>query len=253
MATRKRLSTRFGSVGPSQQDDGTITSGTASETNRVILGGIPFEQFVIGTQTVLVPANHADGTNIVQTDTNGVGQVLTPYSNSGASPLEFIIGTDPAFFIELTVQVTDWSGNRLMVGFHGGAAGTTQAHQTVAAFADYTDLALLGNYAGGAVDVYTQQCINDAAPTDADTTINLTDGDVMKARVSVGSTGIVTYSLSLAASATPTTFTAQTLTIPAVQTFDTGDNVYPMILQVAHTDTASAVVLKELVVGYLGT
>lgn len=249
MATRKHFSTRFGSVGPSQQDDGTITSGTASETNRVLMGGINWDQFIIGTQTTLVPANHADGTNIVQTDTDGQGMVLTPFSNSSASPLEFIIGTDPAFYVELTVQVTDWSGCRLMVGFHGGAAGTIQAHQTVAAFGDYTDLALIGNYAGGAVDVYTQQCINDAAPTDTDTTINLTDGDVMKAKVLVSAAGVVTYTLSLAATATPTTFVSKTLTTVA-QTFDDTDNVVPMILLVNHTDTASAVILKEFKCGY---
>lgn len=250
---RKFLSTRFGSVGPSQQDDGTITSGTAGETNRILLGGVPWEQFVIGTQTTIVPANHANGTDIVQTDTNGQGMVLTPFSNSCASPLSFVIGTDPAFYAELVVQVTDWSGCRLMFGFHGGAAGTMQAHQSVAAFGDYTDLALIGNYAGGALDVYTQQCINDAAPTDTDTTINLTDGDVMKARVSVSSAGVVSYTLSLAATATPTTFVSQTITSPSAQTFDSGDNVCPMILLTNHTDTASAVILKQFICGYQGT
>ena len=150
----------------------------------------------------------------------------------------------------MTVQVTDWSGARLMFGFHGGAAATaTQVHKAVAAFGDYTDLALIGNYAGGAVDVYTQQCINDEAPTDTDTTINLTDGDVMKATVYVSAAGVVTYALSLAATATDTTFVSQTITT-AAQTFDSTDVVVPMILLTNHTDTASAVILKRLRVGY---
>jgi hypothetical protein len=249
MAIAKKLHTLFGSVGPTQQDDGTITSGTASESNRIILGGIPFEQFVIGTQSVVVPAQSTLGVDIVQTDTNGQGMALAPHSNSLASPLKFVIGTDPAFFIELVVQVTDWSGCRLMVGFHGGASGTIQAQQTVANFGNYTDLALIGNYAGGAVDVYTQQCINDTAPTDTDTTINLTDGDVAKLRVNVSAAGVVSYALSLAATATPTAFVAQTLTVPVAQTFDSTDNVVPLILLVNHTDTASAVILKELTIG----
>lgn len=250
MATRKYCSTRFGDIGPSVQDDGTVASGVASESNRLTMGGIPWTQFVIGTQTTLVPAQSALGVDIVQTDTNGQGMALSPYSNSCVSPLSFIIGTDPAFYAELTVQVTDWSGARLMFGFHGGASGTMQAHQTVANFGNYTDLALIGNYAGGAVDVYTQQCINDAAPTDTDTTINLTDGDVAKLKVLVSATGVASYTLSLAASATPTTFVSQTITSPAAQTFDSGDNVTPMILLVNHTDTASAVILKEFKCGY---
>lgn len=249
MAVQKHLSQLFSSIGPSVQDDGTVASGTASETNRLMLGSIPYEQFIIGTQTVLTPTLSQSGVDIVQTDTNGQGMVLTPYVNSRANPLAFTIGTDPAFFAQLTVQVTDWSGARLMFGFHGGSAATLQAHQTVANFGNYTDLALIGNYAGGAVDVYTQQCINDAAPTDTDTTINLTDGDVMKATVLVSASGVVSYTLALAATATPTTFVSQTITVPAAQTFDSGDVVVPMILLVNHTDTASNVVLKQLIVG----
>lgn len=244
---RKYYSTSFGAVGPSQQDDGTITSGTAGETNRLMLGDIPWTQFVIGTQTTVVPAENAAGINIVQTDTNGQGMALSPFGNSCASPLSFIIGTDPAFFAEFVVQVTDWSGCQLMFGFHGGAAGTMQAHQ--ATWANYTDKAAIGNYAGGAVDVYTSTALNNAADVDTDTTINLTDGDVAKFRVNVSAAGVVTYSLAIAPTATPTTFTTQTLTT-AAYTFDSTDNVTPFIYLINHTDTASAVILQKFSCGY---
>jgi hypothetical protein len=241
---RKHLSLDFGGVSPSCQNDGTVTSGTAGETNTFTVEGVPFEQFVIGTQTTLTPAMGALGLDIVQTDTNGQGQILVPYSNNTQSPVCMTIGTTPAFYAELVVQVTDWSGCQLMFGFEGGA--TLPA--LTATFADYTDKASIGNYAGGALDVYTSQTINNAGDVDTDTAINLTDGDVAKLRVNVSAAGVVTYALSLAATATPTTFVSQTITTTA-QTFDSGDVVVPFIYHKNHTDTATAVTLRKLTVG----
>ena len=238
---RKYYYTNFDSIGSITQTDGTLASGTAGEKNLVDIGGIPWELFNIGTNTVFGPVIASTGVDAVMTDTNGNGCVFTPYANTINSPLTFTIGTH-AFYAKLKVKVTDWSGVRLMVGFHGGASGTMQAHQTVGAFGDYTDLALIGNYAGGAVDVYTQQCINDTAPTDTDTTINLTDADVATFQVNVSAAGIVTYSMLIGS-------TAQTLTIPAVQTFDSTDNVNPMILMVNHTETATSTLFQEFQCG----
>ena len=252
MATRKRCYTDFGSLGPSVQNDGTVASGTAGEINLLTMGGIPWEQFIIGTQTTLVPSQAATGVDIVQTDTNGQGMVLTPYSNSAQSPLCFTIG-GPAFFAELEVLVTDTDGCRLMFGFHGGAAGSAiQGHQAVAAFGDYTDLALIGQYAGGTMAFYTQQCINDTAPTDTDTTIDPADTTktVWKLRVNVSAAGVVSYALSTAATATPTTFTSQSITSPAAQTFDDTDIVVPMILTTCHTNTASNIILRKFTCGF---
>lgn len=249
--TRKRFHTRFNQgVVVGTQNDGTITSGTAGEINTPMIGGIPWVQQVIGTQTTLTAANAAGGVDIKMTDTNGQGNIWVPYCNTLKNPLCYTIGTDPAFFMLCEVQVTDWSGCQFMVGFEGGTDGTPTLPALTATFADYTDKATIGNYAGGAVNCQIATAISDDADVVTDTTIDFTDGDVAEFGVYVSATGVVSYTLRLAASATPTTFVTKTLTNPASAfQFATGDAVVPFIFHINHTDTASAVVLRRLTIG----
>lgn len=243
----KYMDCRFGGIGASQQNDATITSGTAGETNLITIDGIPFSYMVIGTQTTLIPAISQAGVDFTLTDTDGQGFALSPFSNSIQSPLCFTIGTDAAFFTQLTVQATDWSGVRLYVGFHGGSAATMEAHETT--WANYTDKATIGNHTADAVDVYTSTALNDGADVDTDTTINLTDGDVMRAKVLVSAAGVATYGLDLAATATPTTFVAQSLTTVAY-TFDDGDTVTPLVWCINAGDTVTALNFKRWLVAH---
>jgi hypothetical protein len=237
MAVRKHYSTQFLSLNAGTQNDGTAASGTAGEINQWNIDGINWVQQVIGTQTVLVPSVGANGLDMALTDTNGQGSILAPFTNTTASPLCFTIGTSPAFFLKCKVKVTDWSGCQFMVGFHGGA--TIPAH--TATFADYTDKAMIGNYAGGSLDVYTSTALNNAADVNTDTTINLADGNVATFYVYVSSAGVVTYAMDIGS-------TAQTLTT-AAYTFDSGDTVVPIIFAICHTDTASNIYLQEFTCG----
>lgn len=252
--TKPIYHTQFTSMGAITQDDGTAASGTAGEVNNFTVDGVPWTVFNLGTNTVLSPVINrtvnVGGLDVQLTDTDGQGGVFTPYDNSQTSPLAFTIG-GPAFYMKVKVRSEDWSSHRFLVGFHGGAAGTaTQAHQTLANIAAYTDKALIGQYTADGVDVKTSTCLNDAAgDTDTDTTINLTDGDVAEFTVYVSAAGAVTYALRLAATATPTTFVTQTLTTVAFS-FDTGDVVVPMIYAIADGDGTDYLCLQEFTCGY---
>lgn len=239
---RMYMDCRFEGISASQQNDATITSGTAGETNLISIGGIPFSYMVKGTQTTLIPALSQGGVDFTLTDTDGQGFVLSPFMNSIWSPLCATIGTTPAFWSRFEVQATDWSGVQLYHGWHGGSAATMEAHE--ATFADYTDKATIGQHTADGVDVNTVTALNDAADIATDTTINLTDGDVMRADVFVSATGAVTYALALAASATPTTFVSQTITTVAY-TFDSGDTVTPFIWCHNNGDTVTLLNFKR--------
>ena len=247
MARSKYFYTNFkDGVGPITQDDGTVSSGTAADVNLFTAGGIPWYYAVIGTQTVLAPALHDKGLDLTLTDTNGQGGSFVPYGINLGQPLQFTIG-GPAFFCEWVVQVTDWSGCELLVGFQGGAAATGYAFNATRGSITY--MALIGNNAGGGLNIFTTTNKNTGTATDTDTTIDLIDGDVMKAKVLVSATGVVTYTLSKAATATDTTFVAQTLTTAAF-TFDDTDVVVPTLYTKSHTDDATLKVIKSFECGY---
>jgi hypothetical protein len=237
---RLNLHSAMGSIGPAVQNDGTVASGTAGETNLVSIDGVLYSYFVIGTQTSLVPLMSTTGVDFLLTDTNAQGFALSPFSNSLASPLLYTVGTSPPFFIDCTIDVTDWSGTTFMVGFHGGAA-TMQAHQ--GAFLDYTDKATIGNLTGGAVDVQTSTAVNNNADINTDTLIDLIDSDVARFRVNVSAAGAVTYNMWRNG-------VAQTLTTVAYS-FDTGDVVTPFVYSISHTETATTKIIRQLIVAHV--
>lgn len=243
---RKHFSCDFHGWDSGCQNDGTALSGTNTEINHIYMDGTFWEEFVIGTHTIMVPTRAAGGLDWLLDDDNADGAILVPGGHHINAPLVYTIGTDPAFFCEFTCQATDWSGVLLQVGFHGGA-GTIQAF--TGTWDDYTDKATIGNNAGGGVDLYTNTAINNAADVDTDTTINLTDGDVLRVRVNVSAAGAVTYQAWIAPTATPTVFTAQTLTTVAYS-FDSGDEVVPLIYFLQHTDTVEGHIFQNFTCGY---
>lgn len=222
------------------QNDGTALSGTSTETNIMVIDGIPWEHYNIGTVTA--PAwtrtGCTVGVDVKGDDQNAEGFMAVPYGFTSTNPLMFTIGTSPAFYAKLKVAVTDWSGCLLMFGFNGGA--TFPAY--TATWADYTDKACIGNNAGGALDVYTHTALNAGADVATDTTINLVDADVATFTVKVSAAGVVTYAMLVGS-------TAQTLTTVAY-TFDTGDYVVPFLYVLTHTDTATLLNLQHFECGY---
>lgn len=254
MSIRKYLRTQFRSFCGSVQNDGTITSGTAGETNGCVIDGIPWELFVIGTQTTLLPtflasANSAGaGLAAEMTNTNGQGWALTPFCNHSRSRLSFVIGTDPAFFVKLKVRCADYSGcNPLAVGFKATAAGTAmQAH--TGTWADYTDKATIGVTAGGGTsgDVQIVTALNNAAAdTTTDTTDNINDTVALTLKVLVSASGVVTYQHDVAA---PGTLAAPTSV--ASFTFDSGDYAVPFIYFVEGADVSGNLELLEFECGH---
>lgn len=249
MAVRRYYDTRFKTIVPITQNDGTVLSGTDTEINNHLIDGMLWEQYVIGTVTAKSPVKTLEGADFKQDDANAEGALWTPGGNFRGSPMMFTVGTDPAFYMELQVQATDWSGALLKCGFCATAAATDPIQADTKTVADYTDKAWIGNNAGGAVDVYTQTALNNAGDVDTDTTINLTDGDVCKFKVLVSGAGVVTYALEIAATATPTVFTAQTLTVAAL-TLDDGDYCVPKIYILTHTDTSTLLEFNRFECGY---
>lgn len=248
MATRKFLDCRFKSAQGLTTTAGAAFSGTASVNNEILIDGVPWEVFIIGTQTAAAP-NRATTTETGldwkgdDGAAGGDGYVLTPYGNNFANPLKFTIGTDPAFYMTYEITVADVSGLAVCYGgFHGGSA-TMQAHQTVANIDAYTDKAVFGwKASANPVALFAVTALNDAADVQTDSTVTLADGVTLKVTVSVSATGAVTYAASKNG-------TAQTLTTVAY-TFDSGDVVVPYLYFYDHTDTPGSVVISQFTCGY---
>lgn len=242
MATRKYLRTEFQSIGPCVQNDGTVASGTGGETNLTVIDGVPWEYFVIGTQTITVPSfstGASPGLDISHDKTNTDGVIYTPFTNSKASRLAFTIGTDPAFYVSLKLSCGDLTGaNPLCVGFHGGAAATNPLQVHTATFADYTDKACIG-FTGGTADIQTITCLNNAVgDTTTDTTLNGADNTDVTLTVKVSAAGAVTYEVDGAAATS------------AAFTFDSGDIVVPFIYVLHGAGVMNDVILRKFVCGH---
>jgi len=250
----ERLYTEFRSVSGVVQNDGTVATGVAGETNIVSIDGVPWEHFIIGTQTILTPtflAGNNDANphlNWEQDATATDGWVLTPYANHSRSPLAFIIGTHPAFFVELRVRVVDYSGgNPLNVGFHGSAAAAAmQAQQAV--FANYTDKATIGVTNTNDIQIVT--ALNDAADVTTDTTNDAVDARILRLRVNVSGTGVVTYRIGFNGADADAVPALVAPTATAAFTFDNGDYVVPFIYFIQGGDVTGNLELMRFECGY---
>lgn len=253
---RSYLSTEFRSLAVGNQDDGTITSGTAGDINHMVIDGIPWTAFVIGTQTILTPAFVAGANNAfpglewtLDTAAAGDGVALTPYSNHSRSPLALTISaTNIPWFVELHFRIADVSGiNPFAVGFKATAAGTAmQAHQ--ATWADYTDKACISiTGVAGACQIVTS--LNNAAgDTTTDTTDVMTDLNYHRFRVNVAAAGVVTYQRGIGTTATGVPALAAPTTTAAF-TFDDGDRIVPMIYYTQAADLSGTIELLRFMCG----
>lgn len=247
MALRKYLNTQFRTVLWGTQDDGTVRSGVQNEIQQTIIDGVVWEQSVVGTQTALVGAkpvgnaSDVDGWDFNQDTDVGDGWVLCPIANHSRSPLAFVIGTDPAFFVRLKCRVAQATNAILKVGFHGGAAGSAmQALQD--AREDYTDKATIGINAD---NIATETALNNAADVTTDTTDDATDDTKLDLKVLVSAAGVVTYQHDAAATGT---LAAPTTTV--AYTFDDTDYVVPFIHFENVTGDAGLVELFEFECGW---
>ena len=168
-----------------------------------------------------------------------------------ASPAAITVGTDTGGYIEATFFTADWNlHDAVVIGFR--KIETSPAFQTgfggIAAAASgdpvYTDVAVFGMMATSD-KLQTMTDLNNTGTSVVTDTGNLAvDDQNLKLRVSVSSTGAVTYKYSVNNVATDTSNLAAPSTTAAF-TFDTPDIIIPFIT-VQNTNNNSAIYLKQL-------
>lgn len=177
------------------QNDGTACSGTTGDVNVMVIDGINFEYFIMGTQTILIPQQTATGLNIGmdQFDNDGVEitQGITASSKSA-----FVVGTD-AFHLLVKFKIGTVAGtDDCAVGFR-----TAEAYQ--ANIDDYNNMAVLNVISGN----ITQETIDDNnATTVTDTTDDWADGETYTLGVHIAADRAVTYTIDGVAPSNPAVF-----------------------------------------------
>lgn len=210
---------------------GGAATGTAGDNNVLYTKFNAWEWNVIGTQTILAPSNDAFGLNLVQDNTAGDGIELT-MGQTALTPASYIIGTNPAFFLECEFKVQDVSGvNPLIIGFR-----KVQAFD--ATLSNYTDFVALG-IVGTAAKYQTETQIGSAGVVTTDTTQTATDGAIFRLKIMVSSSGVVTYQIN---DADPT--------VVAAYTFTNGLQVIPFIRVVEAADVTTQASIDYFAMGY---
>lgn len=217
-------------VAGSKAGDG-VPSGTGGDENLILCGsGNILEWHVLGTQTILNfdwddPGLDAGSLDAAAND----GAEISAGIGAGA-PVQFTVGTDPAFYFKMRFSIEDVSGSDdCAMGFR-----KQEAYQ--ANIDDYDEMAAL-NVIAGAINIET--ILNTGATTTTDTTDAWADTTTHTLCVKVSKAGVVTYEIDDAAP-----------TATAAFTFDAGEVVIPFFYLLNDTDLHGYVVLYELECGY---
>lgn len=222
-------------IGQSALDTGVDPTGANGDVNLLSFQeGMLMEQFIIGTQTIIVPRMDATGLlsslDLTATD----GWELNFGAARANSRHAFTIGTSLAFFMELRFTLADVSGcEPLYFGFR-----KTQANQ--AAFGAYTDFVGYGVnnlVAGGDAIIGTR--LNSGGINSTDTNDAWGDGTTHTLQVLVSAAGVTTF-----------TFDGGPPTATQAFTFDTGDVVHPFIHNLMGAAIPGAIHLQWLKVGF---
>lgn len=205
-------------------------TGAAGDENILIWPDGSLEYHILGTQTILAPSMVATGLDITCDDVENDGLELCPGILASNADAVFTVGTDPAFYMECKLAISDVSDfDDLAVGFR-----KLEAYQ--ANVDDYDEMAALNVISG---DVKIETILNGAGTTTTDTTDNVADGATVSLKVLVSAAGVVTYQIDDAA---PTTV--------AAFTFDDAEVVVPFIYFLkAASPQAGTIVLHHLEVG----
>jgi hypothetical protein len=206
-------------------------TGTAGDTNIMAFPwGNVFEYHIKGTQTIVCPVIGTNGLDVGldQTDDDGVEVTM---GITALSPLAFVVGTDPAFFVRLKFSIADVSGT------DDCAVGFRKAEAYQAAIDNYDEGAFLNVISG---DIKIETILNNGATTTTDTTDNWADGETHTLEVHVSAAGVVTYKIDGDAPTTTAAFT-----------FDSGEVVVPFFYYLHTTDVAGAIELIEFECGLL--
>lgn len=212
---------------------GGAATGTAGDNNVLYTRNGAYEWNVIGTQTILAPKLDTFGLNLVQDNTAGDGIELC-VGQTSLSPMAFTIGSDAAFFMQAVFKVQDASGtNPLIIGFRKAQAFDA----TLANYTDFVSIGIVGTSNPNKIEIQTQ--LNTGGVTTTDTTQTVADGATTQFKISISSTGVVTYQVNYGAP-----------TVTAAFTFDTGDVVIPFIRFTEAADITTQAATNYLEIGY---
>jgi len=189
-------------------------------------------------QTILAPRFSSDGTGpnvaLDLTSTEGA-EYLFGGDVSGRGKHVYTIGTSPAFFAKIALTIADVSGvNPLLFGFR-----KVEAAQAV--YTSYTDYALIGAVtAANPAAIKTATRLNTGTAVIVDTTQTKADATQMTLEVWVDQLGVVTFILDGAFPTVTQSFT-----------FDSGDQVMPILSFLHAATTPGVITLQHFSSGFL--
>ncbi len=166
---------------------------------------------------------------------------------TASSPSAITVGTDKGGFIEATFFTTDWTKHDgVVIGFRKIEAFQTGFGGVVAAATGdpvYQDVAVFGMM-GTSDKLQTMTDLNNSGSATVTDTGNVAvDSQNLKLRVTVSSTGAVTYLYEVNGLATSTNLSAPTSTVS--YTFDDGDIIIPFVT-IQNVNNNNAIYLKQL-------
>jgi len=196
-------------------DHQTAATATDGDENILRTDRNMFEYHFIGDQTAVEPSWDANGLDFGINLTSDEGLEFTSGGIVARGRNIFTVGTDPAFFLSVTLKITDVTGtDDCLIGFR-----KVEAYQ--AAVDDYDEMAAM-NVIQGLITIET--ILNDATAVSTDTTDTWADTATKTLTVRVSEAGVVTYQNDGAAP-----------TVTAAFTFDDTEVVTPFFYFL-HTD-----------------
>ena len=210
----------------------------------------------LGSNTETATAVNGINLQMDATNTDNTG-IQIDCGIDAASPAAITVGTDKGGYIEATFFTSNWTKHdAVVIGFRkievdgsnvptfqttfGGIAATAATGNLV-----YTDVAVFGMTGDSDNKLQTMTDLNDSGSSVVTDTTNVAvNGQNLKLRVSVSSTGAVTYTYKVNGLATDTsTLAAPSAT--AAFTFDTPDIIIPFIT-VQNNNHNTPLYLKQL-------
>jgi hypothetical protein len=193
-------------------------------------------QYPLGTGFTGV-TNVANGASLGGTYTSGRGVELAA-GILGATGRPFVVGFDPAFFIQATFSVaTVANALTFLVGFR-------KPQVAAAGYASYTDFAAIGL---AAASIFTRTSIASSA-TNTDSTQTIANAAVLTVRINVSASGICTFQHDGVTTGTLAAPTAVPSTANA--TMADGLQLIPFIFYISGASDPGEVALRSLTVGY---
>lgn len=205
------------------------TPSTTTENCMICASGNVFSIMGIVGQTLSGPAWDNPGIDLAMDQVENDGVEMTSGIGAG-NPVQFTVGTDPAFFFKVRMTLTDVSGNDVLV------TGLRKREAFQADYNAYDEMAGLNMVSG---DIKIETILNNAATTVTDTTDNWGDAETHTLKILVSAAGVVTYEIDDAAP-----------TATAAFTFDTGEVVIPFISMLQDANLNEGIIILEWECGY---